>query len=1087
MSTYSDIDIKNLRNEELEDQRRATLKASFDKITQGIADNGARSGERAIWELLQNARDYSGDRPADVTIELDRDNLIFSHHGTPFSTGTIYDLILQQSSKRQGGDTVGQYGTGFMTTHEFSRRVYISGDCQIRNTGVYVPLPKEFCLDRSMEEEESFIAEMESELREIDALFDQINLGHTTPDLNTVFTYPFEREGQAEKISSQVTTTMNLMPFVLVFNDRIEKCTIINHLSGEQVSFSKSARVETVMEYDSSVKVVRNTIVVIKQGGVRGVDIYSLESADGKDRIIIPPLPVGFDDVDAIPSQFIFFPLLGTESFGTGFIFHSERLYPTKDRDSFLLPKENDNMKTKYSHNEAVIDELLSMLFTYYEMNPDAQCIPLGFAKVAIRRTQEEEPDDIRRDFLSHLQTKFVDKFIHWKMIPTEEGFQSIHDDAGIVALSHDIYEGLSEEDAKNFIPTVVSYAQEVYTLPSEDVIGWSRVVYGWNPNTPNYYISLDTICNSIKSKGANLKSFLDLLNKLGRTDLLSTYSLIPNRDGVLHTSTFLKNGKDIIPELYTIAKPILGTRADRLVDPAFSDLISRDPYTRKNLRDDLKAEIDDIRDKTHKLKPDHFRSGPVCLDDSTLVELTVDELIAFCSAFPIENPQNYRANVMKALCKILGKEFKPIVIPAVEPEEADMYGNSFNYLLDDTMLTLSLKDQDWLTSKEDGQEHLANLAAFVKELVNTQDEDKKKRLDDYGIIPNRLFEMCLPKELKKSAVTPIPESVLDLYEELTGIVEGAEISNYRSILVHEDFVDFYSFPECKANDITAKMEEMIREQDEDYSLPKTRTIVLKIIESIDKGEWPDVSIFRDIRDKKTTIFFKNTVSGEKGKHVYALLRQKDDILENLAEMTSHPDFAGILAYAKELIEQRKDEESDFQFKKAIGNHIEALLRERLGDSVGNEDFQFPDVQNGQDIVVFYKNKPIFFIEVKTKWNFTTSGPAYMSKNQVLKACENKDCYALCCVDLTNYDLPDRTYPESLDHILDRIKMKFEIGENLNSLLMPSIQANSSDPENNISIDGDYKARIPAGAFRKGDSFNDLVSRIIEQSNKVKD
>ena len=53
MSTYSDIDIKNLRNEELEDQRRATLKASFDKITQGIADNGARSGERAVWELLQ--------------------------------------------------------------------------------------------------------------------------------------------------------------------------------------------------------------------------------------------------------------------------------------------------------------------------------------------------------------------------------------------------------------------------------------------------------------------------------------------------------------------------------------------------------------------------------------------------------------------------------------------------------------------------------------------------------------------------------------------------------------------------------------------------------------------------------------------------------------------------------------------------------------------------------------------------------------------------------------------------------------------------------------------------------------------------
>ena len=1087
MGTYSDIDIKNLRNEELEDQRRATLKASFDKITQGIADNGARSGERAIWELLQNARDYSGDMPADVTIELDRDHLIFSHHGTPFTTGTIYDLILQQSSKHQGGDTVGQYGTGFMTTHEFSRRVYISGDCQIRNTGIYVPLPEGFCLDRSMERETEFIAEMESELKKIDALFDQINQGHTTPTTNTTFTYPFEREGQAEKVSSQVSTTINLMPFVLVFNDRIERCTIMNHLTREQVSFSKSARVETVMWYDSSVKVVRNTIIVSRQDGVQDVDIVSLESTDGKDRIIIPPLPAGFDDVDAIPSQFIFFPLLGTENFGTGFIFHSERLYPTKDRDSFLLPWDNDNMKTKYSYNDAVFDELLAMLFTYYEMNPEAQCIPIGFAKVSIKRTPEEEPDDIRRDYLSRLQTKFVDKFIHWKMIPTKEGFLSIHDDSNFVVLSHDIYDGLSDVDTIAFIPTVISYAQEIYTLPNENVIGWSQVAYGWNPDTPSYYISLDTICDSIKSNGESLRSFLDLLNKLERTDLLSKYPLIPNRDGILHTTTFLENARDITPELYTIAKPLLGTRADRFVDPAFSDLISRDPYSRKDLRDDLKAEIDDIRNKTHKLKPEYTRSGPVCLCDSVLVNLTVDELIAFCSAFPTENPQNYRANVMRAICRLLGKEFKSVVIPAVEEDEVDMYANSFNYLLDDTMLALSMKDQDWFTSKEDGKEHLANLVAFVKELVNTQDEDKKKRLDDYGIIPNRLFEMCFPKELKKSPDCPIPETVLDLYEELTDILDGAEVSNYRSILVHEDFVDFYNFPECKASSITAKMEEMIREQDEDYSLPETRTIVLRIIEGIDNGEWPDVSIFRDIRDKKTTIFFKNTVSGEKGKHVYAILRQNDAVLEDLAEMTLDPDFAGILATAKDLIKQRKDEESDFQFKKAIGNHIEALLREKLGDTVDNNDFQFPDIQNGQDIVVLYKNNPIFFVEVKTKWNFTTSGPAYMSKNQVLKACEKKDCYALCCVDLTNYNLPDRVYPESLDYILDRIKMRFEIGHSLENLMRPSLEACSTDPENNISIDGDYKAMIPAGAFRKGYSFDDLVTRIIERSKNVTD
>lgn len=203
--------------------------------------------------------------------------------------------------------------------------------------------------------------------------------------------------------------------------------------------------------------------------------------------------------------------------------------------------------------------------------------------------------------------------------------------------------------------------------------------------------------------------------------------------------------------------------------------------------------------------------------------------------------------------------------------------------------------------------------------------------------------------------------------------------------------------------------------------------------------------------------------------------------------MTMDPDFRSIIDMARQLLQQKRDEDSDFQFKKAIGNHIEYLLRERLGETVDNADFQFPDVQNGQDIVVLYKEKPIFFVEVKTKWNFDTSGPAYMSKNQVLKACTEKGRYALCCVDLTKYGLPDRTYPESIDNIMDRIKMKFEIGDDLASLMKPSLEASSTDPENNISIDGDFKARIPAGAFRKGNSFDDLVSRIIERSKDVTD
>lgn len=1085
MDTYqfSEADIQNLRNEDDKEERRASLKASRDKIIQGIANNGNRSGERAIWELIQNARDFCGDKPAVISIELYNDKLTFSHQGIPFTIRTLKDLIRQRSSKHEGEDTVGQYGTGFMATHEFSRKVFISGDCKIGKTDIFVPIPEGFCLDRSIEDENAFIDEMDAEIDIVNGLFYKINQGHSVPCPNTVFTYPFEQEGKAEKISAQVSTTMKLMPFVLVFNDRIEKCTLVNHLTGESLTFYKNARSETVMDYDKSVKRINNAITILNQSGeVRAIDIKSLESVNGEDRVIIPPLPVGYDDINSIPSQFLFFPLLGTEDFGTGFIFHSKRLYPTEKRNSFLLPWDNDNMKAKYQYNETVIDELIKMLFDYYDHTPGAQCLPVDFARLSISRTPEEEPDSIRRAYLSKLQSMFADKYIHWKMIPTDRGYLSIHDDTEFAVLDHDIYCSLSEDAIEKYVPALVSYASKRFTLPSEDVVDWSRVVYGWKPTESDYYVTLESVCGSIATKDEDLKSFLSLLKALGKTgtDLLAKYNLIPNRDGTLRKSGDLKDAADITPELYAIAKPILSQKAQEFVDTDYSEFVTS-KYDRTSLRDDLTLRINELRGLTLK-RVEYNRPSPISLGDEQGTKIS--DLVTFCSAFPIEDPKSYRARILPIICRIYGLAYAPTVIPPKSNPEADFYSSTFNYLLDNTLFVLSNKPSSWLKDQENGPLMLSTLREFLEVYTESTDDERLKKLNDYGVFPNRNLDFCLPAELKTIESDPALDTILALYQNLAAITNPT-IKDYKDVLVHEDFSSFYDFKACNASDITNQMESQLREKDADYSCESTRKVVLEIIEKIDKNLLPDVNTFRDIRQKKPTIFFKNAVSGDKGKHVYTLMKQDDAVIEDLAALTQEPDFTEMISCAKALLQQRKDEESDFQFKKAIGNHIEYLLRQRLGEAVNNSDFKFPDVQNGQDIVVLYKDKPIFFVEVKTKWNFTTSGPAYMSKNQVIKACGEKGRYALCCVDLTNYGLPDRTYPESLDNIMERIKMKFEIGDDLSSLMKPSFDASSTDPENNISIDGDFKARIPAGAFRKGDSFDDLVSKIIEQSQKM--
>ena len=108
------------KKQRLEKEHKEMLEAARSKIMNGLAANNNRSGERAIWELLQNARDLSDD--AVVKIKLTRDKLEFSHKGELFTQDTLTRLIKQQSSKDENDDKAGQFGTGFMTTHVLDRK-----------------------------------------------------------------------------------------------------------------------------------------------------------------------------------------------------------------------------------------------------------------------------------------------------------------------------------------------------------------------------------------------------------------------------------------------------------------------------------------------------------------------------------------------------------------------------------------------------------------------------------------------------------------------------------------------------------------------------------------------------------------------------------------------------------------------------------------------------------------------------------------------------------------------------------------------------------------------------------------------------
>lgn len=158
------MDNNEIRKQMELEQKRAFCKQSCTKIDQGLDKLDPRSGERAIWELFQNARDLAridtnGKKTAHIKITLTSSEFIFAHQGQPFDHDSLTSLVMQVSSRgKENDDTVGQYGTGFLTTHVFGRKLYVSGSLDMGKytAGTYADINR-FVIDRTYDNITEFV------------------------------------------------------------------------------------------------------------------------------------------------------------------------------------------------------------------------------------------------------------------------------------------------------------------------------------------------------------------------------------------------------------------------------------------------------------------------------------------------------------------------------------------------------------------------------------------------------------------------------------------------------------------------------------------------------------------------------------------------------------------------------------------------------------------------------------------------------------------------------------------------------------------------------------------------------------------
>lgn len=85
--------LKRIQDENRISSRRQDSKQHCQKILQGIGRYDDNTAKRAIWELVQNAKDLS--EQCKIIIELKSNQLVFKHNGEAFDYDSLTSLIKQ--------------------------------------------------------------------------------------------------------------------------------------------------------------------------------------------------------------------------------------------------------------------------------------------------------------------------------------------------------------------------------------------------------------------------------------------------------------------------------------------------------------------------------------------------------------------------------------------------------------------------------------------------------------------------------------------------------------------------------------------------------------------------------------------------------------------------------------------------------------------------------------------------------------------------------------------------------------------------------------------------------------------------------
>lgn len=312
------------------------------KLTKDIPSDVNKLKRRWFWELLQNSSDYNDE--VEVILELFSDKIVFKHNGLPFSPKDARNLIAPDSGKdnseSRAEDTIGQFGTGFISTHVLSSVIIVEGIIKVDEQ--YSPFT--FDLDRTGYNDKGLL---KSSISKANGQFNTENglVEYLPKNFNTLFKYditkPLPGIDINEVVNSGLEYVHEVLPFTLAFMPKIKKVTIINH-NTNYLDFCKREYVQKVIDtFSVAISTYKNdlinyTVETKEFQLITNQNASVIVNVEGKK---IMPYP------EQLTKLFCSLPMIGSENFSFPIVINSTKFNPKTERDGIRLSNVDSSNK----------------------------------------------------------------------------------------------------------------------------------------------------------------------------------------------------------------------------------------------------------------------------------------------------------------------------------------------------------------------------------------------------------------------------------------------------------------------------------------------------------------------------------------------------------------------------------------------------------------------------------------------------------------------------------------------------------------------------------------------------------------------